>query len=383
MLTPYKYSVSTVLYQCCKVLANRLKNKEVAMANLEEWNKVHEVKNKHCSTLLRNPHVNYVGVSFKETAGKPTDTPTIRVAVKRKLPLTKLSDEEKIPPLLDDIPTDVIEGDLNLVKLGDILNQDLKAEKPESAEQSLAAVKVSLTGDVDPFTYSATITSCMSIARYKTPMTNGTVGCFVTVTGDPKLPGITIGKNYLVTCQHVVEGASPSDRIIIPATKKSGIPSNYDRSSYTNGRDSLTPDNFDVAAIELDAGVAFKNEVPTATSKTSFTGVLAGWPNPSIPVFKYGATTWYKDGTVIATNVSSGEYDGIMTINGKKSGSRATLIADSGDSGSVFVISGTSQITGQLFAVNNTTKVSGGYTQAYAYPMDRQLSALAGSWKLT
>ena len=304
--------------------------------------------------------------------------------LRRKLPLTKLSNEEKIPPLLDGIPTDVIEGDLNLVKLGDILTQDLKAEKPESAEQSLAAVEVSLTGKVDPFAYSATITSCMSMAKYSTPMTNGTVGCFVTVTGGPVLSGITIGKNYLVTCQHVVEGASPSDRIIIPTTKKSGKPpSNYDRSSYTNGKDSLTPDNVDVAAIELDAGVAFKNEVPTATSKTSFTGVLAGWPNPGTAVFKYGATTWYKDGTVNATNVSSGGYDGIMTIDGKKSGSRATLIADSGDSGSVFVISSTSQITGQLFAVNNTTKVSGGYTQAYAYPMDRQLSALAGSWKLT
>ena len=345
----------------------------------QEWNQVHEVKNKHCLTLLQNPHVNYVGVCFKETAGQPTDIPTIQVAVKKKLPLVNLSDEEKIPPLLDGIPTDVIEGDLNLVKLGDILNQKLQA-----AEPSLAAETVSLTGNVDPFDYSDTITSGMSMAKWSKPMANGTVGCFVTVTGSPKLSGINIGENYLVTCQHVVPGASPSDQIIIPATKKSGRPpSKYDRASYTNGVDLPKPDNVDVAAIELNDGVAFKNEVPTATSTKSFTGVLAGWPNPGTAVFKYGATTWFTDGTINATNVSSGGYDGIMTINGKKiSRSRSSVIADGGDSGSVFVISSNSQITGQLFAVNDDTKISGGYTQAYAYPMDRQLSALAGSWKL-
>ena len=355
------------------------------MANQEVWSKVHEVKNKHCSILLQNPHVNYIGVSFKETAGHPTDTPTIQVAVKRKLPLTKLSDKEKIPSLLDGIPTDVIEGDLHLVKLGDILTQQLEGMKPATAEPSPATVTAKgLTGNVDPFAYSDTITSSMSIAKYSKPMSYGTVGCFMTVTGSPNLAGITIGENYLVTCQHVVEGASPSDRIIIPATKTQGRPpQKNDRATYTNGKDSTAPDNVDVAAIELNDGVAFKNEVPTATSKISFAGVLAGWPNPGTAVFKYGATTWYKDGTVNATNVSSGGYDGIMTIDGKKSGSRATVIADGGDSGSVFVITSNSQITGQLFAVNNDTKVSGGYTQAYAYPMNRQLSALAGSWKLT
>ena len=89
------------------------------MANQEYWNKVHEVKDKYCSTLLQNVHVNYVGVSLKKIAGQSTDTPTILVAVKKKLPLAELSDEEKIPVHLDGVPTDVIEGDLNLVKLGD------------------------------------------------------------------------------------------------------------------------------------------------------------------------------------------------------------------------------------------------------------------------
>jgi hypothetical protein len=38
------------------------------------------------------------------------------------LPLAELSDKEKIPAFLDGVATDVIEGDLNLVKLGDIVS---------------------------------------------------------------------------------------------------------------------------------------------------------------------------------------------------------------------------------------------------------------------
>ena len=54
---------------------------------------------------------------MKKTGGQSTSIPTIQVAVKKKLPLSELNDEEKIPAFLDGVPTDVIEGDLNLVKL--------------------------------------------------------------------------------------------------------------------------------------------------------------------------------------------------------------------------------------------------------------------------
>ena len=82
-----------------------------------DWNKVHAVKDKYCATLLQNAHVNFVGVSMKKIGGQSTSIPTIQVAVKKKLPLSELNDEEKIPAFLDGVPTDVIEGDLNLVKL--------------------------------------------------------------------------------------------------------------------------------------------------------------------------------------------------------------------------------------------------------------------------
>ena len=55
-----------------------------------------------------------------KTGGQSTDIPTIQVAVKKKLPLAELSDEKKIPAFLEGVATDVIEGNLNLVKLGDV-----------------------------------------------------------------------------------------------------------------------------------------------------------------------------------------------------------------------------------------------------------------------
>ena len=93
-----------------------------------DWNKVHAVNNKYCKILLQNPHVNFVGVSLKQIGGQSTDIPTIQVAVKKKLPLAELSDEEKIPAFLDGVATDVIEGDLNLVKLGDVRKRQLEEE---------------------------------------------------------------------------------------------------------------------------------------------------------------------------------------------------------------------------------------------------------------
>ena len=46
--------------------------------------------------------------------------------MKKKLPLSELIDEEKIPAFLDGVATDVIKGNLNLVNLGDVLKTQLE-----------------------------------------------------------------------------------------------------------------------------------------------------------------------------------------------------------------------------------------------------------------
>ena len=96
-----------------------------------DWNKVHAVKDKYCASLLQNPHVNFVGVSLKRRGGHQTDIPTIQVGVKKKLPLSELADKERIPAFLEGVSTDVIEGELNLVKLGDVLKEKLEEDSQQ------------------------------------------------------------------------------------------------------------------------------------------------------------------------------------------------------------------------------------------------------------
>ena len=346
------------------------------MASQEQWKETHAAKDKYCSALLQNPHVNYVGVSVKIVAGQYMDTPTIVVAVKKKFSLAelKLKGEEGIAPTLDGVPTDVIEDDLNLVKL------DLRDTEKEPIAQDLV-------GPMDPFAYDETMISGQSMAKYSTPSAYGTVGCFVKVlTSRPQFPGITAGNDYLITCQHNVEGLKTGDDAIVPARKQSGKPPDkYVRTKYADGIDDPDTANADIAALAPKSGTKYANQIPTSSTYIPFTRVLDDWPTPLDKVFKYGATTWYTEGYVKAVNVSSGGYDRIMTVNGKKSGSRDTVFCDTGDSGSaVVLLQDQGQITGQIFAVNDTTYQPGkGYTQSYVYRMDLQLSTLAASWQLS
>ena len=342
------------------------------MASQEQWKKTHAAKDKYCSALLQNPHVNYVAVSVKIVAGQYTGIPTIVVAVKKKLPLAELKEEERIAPTLDGVPTDVIEDDLNLVKLG---LEDL--EKEPTAQ----------CGSMDPFDYADTMISGQSMAKYGTPSAYGTVGCFMKVlTSHPQFPGITAGNDYLITCQHNVEGLKTGDDAIILARKLSGNPPNkYVRTEYADGIEDPDTAKADVAALAPKSGTKYANQIPTSSTYIPFTRVLDDWPTPLDKVFKYGATTWYTEGYVKAVNVSSGGYDRIMTVNGNKSSNCDTVFCDRGDSGSaVVLLQGQGQITGQLFAGNDTTYQPGkGYTQSYVYRMDLQLSTLAASWQLS
>src|SRR3954447_19229320 len=56
--------------------------------------------------LLNRPGVVGVGIGFKEVGGKPTDTLANRVFVEKK---RDVPEEERIPPEVEDYPTDVLE----------------------------------------------------------------------------------------------------------------------------------------------------------------------------------------------------------------------------------------------------------------------------------
>ena len=67
------------------------------------------VKKKHKEQLMTYPNVTAVGVGPKTENGKTTGVMAIKIYVRRKIPLTDLSEDERIPEMLDGMPTDVEE----------------------------------------------------------------------------------------------------------------------------------------------------------------------------------------------------------------------------------------------------------------------------------
>ncbi|MDZ4698545.1 MAG: hypothetical protein SH809_02460, partial [Rhodothermales bacterium] len=64
---------------------------------------------RRCEDLLAHPNVVAVGVGYKVTDGKRTNTLSIVCSVVKKVRSSELAPEDRIPPAVDDIPTDVVE----------------------------------------------------------------------------------------------------------------------------------------------------------------------------------------------------------------------------------------------------------------------------------
>lgn len=67
---------------------------------------------RRCDDLMAHPNVVAVGVGYKVTDGKRTSTLSIVCSVVRKMKPGELAPEGRIPPAVDDIPTDVVETGL-------------------------------------------------------------------------------------------------------------------------------------------------------------------------------------------------------------------------------------------------------------------------------
>jgi hypothetical protein len=76
--------------------------------------RLQEVKEKNKERLLRFPNVTGVGVGYKKKGGKKTDEISLRVYVRKKVPLEKLDQDSVIPKEIDGVQIDVIEGDFHI-----------------------------------------------------------------------------------------------------------------------------------------------------------------------------------------------------------------------------------------------------------------------------
>lgn len=64
-------------------------------------------KRKHGAVLKALPHVLSLGIGPKVRAGQPTGELALKVYVDRKVDPGDLAEEDRIPPRLDGVPTDV------------------------------------------------------------------------------------------------------------------------------------------------------------------------------------------------------------------------------------------------------------------------------------
>ena len=65
------------------------------------------VKKRHEASLKSLPNVESLGVGPKLRNGEPTGEMAIKVFVRRKVPLSDLAPDERIPESIEGIPTDV------------------------------------------------------------------------------------------------------------------------------------------------------------------------------------------------------------------------------------------------------------------------------------
>ena len=77
------------------------------MTNGTDIEKVKLIKQKYADFLQSLPHVRGLGVGQKTIGGRLTETIAIKVYVDRKVSRNKLAEKERVPPNLDEIPTDV------------------------------------------------------------------------------------------------------------------------------------------------------------------------------------------------------------------------------------------------------------------------------------
>ncbi len=81
----------------------------IAMSQKQAIELVKKVKARHEKTLLKLANVVGVGVGIKEKHGQWTDQIALIINVSEKKDLADLSVEDIVPPVLDDVVTDVQE----------------------------------------------------------------------------------------------------------------------------------------------------------------------------------------------------------------------------------------------------------------------------------
>jgi hypothetical protein len=144
-----------------------------------EYDRLTATHGRWLEELLKNPSVTMVGIGLKATGGRRTQVPSIRVFVRKKLPLAEIDRALLIPKSLHGIPTDVEQA---IVRRAAFPGEP---GEPEVARPLIGGVMIGAVPEEVGQTIDA-----------------GTLGCFVKTRDTHKI--------CLLTNQHVVQGGITS-----------------------------------------------------------------------------------------------------------------------------------------------------------------------------
>lgn len=311
---------------------------------------------KHKPQLLSLPGCTGVAIGRKVTAGKTTDQLAIVVFFEKKK--KDVAPNERVPGVLDAVPTDVVEKTFGLA----------------------------LTS-TDPFERFDQLFSGISITARDSAPAWGTLGCIIRTTGNLNVPP----GDYLLTNQHVLLYADPNNpnsksrQVIQPGRADWPAPANYSCGDYVYGQDTLTSD---CAIATIGYGRTWRNEVPNHPwhwGRRDLAGVAAAAVGDE--VYKYGATTQSTRGIVQFIHFNAPNYpiqNAIYVI-----GVNGDMWVAKGDSGSVLIRYADDYVVGLNFAADETTLLPPdrhpalpddreAYSAGYAYDAQLQMNVFGG-----
>lgn len=311
------------------------------LEEIAERRRIARIKSGVEDELLANPGVNAVDVDYKTVGGETTDKLSIVIWVDSK---RKVSEEEMLPLMIKDIPTDIVEGSFNL-------NEKVETESEESDL---------LVNPSDP------LIGGISIGPWQRD-TAGTLGVIFLHNGTP-----TIMSNFHV----LASGLNPQqgDRIVQPARPDGGT-QNMIVGDYTFGLLGQ-PSNVDVAVAQGLNRFGFANSV---TQIGTITGEDVTFPGDY--VCKYGRTSRFTSGVVISdTFTCQINYPmfGPQTFYNQirvRNHSPHHPFQEPGDSGSLLV-NETQEAVGLLFGSFTIQNPNGNIVEGIANPIHDVFRAL-------
>ncbi len=282
--------------------------------------------------LLKRPGVTGVDVGYKEVKGKPTGELAIRVLVADKKPANKVPEDQKIPPEVNGIKTDVIQRRFVLFR------------EPSNRMRVEDISLLADTNHYDPLTGGISIGPCRSVGGY---VFAGTLGAIVkdNATGSQMLLS-----NFHVMC--VDNGWHVGDQMSQPSLiDTGGCPT-----------DVVGTLQRAVLSASVDGALCSVSARTTSCSIQDI-GDVAGTATATLnmAVRKRGRTTGLTYGTVdsisLSVNIDYGDGLGVHTLTNqigiRPDTTHNPKFGDHGDSGSV-VVDNNRNVVGLHFAGDDT-----------------------------